>query len=61
MNIFLALGASGNTRLYIRRKRDYETLLNVSVDDAIAENQPTEFVIEITTGLKIYCANVLIK
>lgn len=44
------IGGWGNTRLIIRRKRGYEDLADVTIDDALAVDQPTKFVIEITTG-----------
>lgn len=44
------LGAWGNTRVIIRRKRGYEDMTDVTVDDPLAVDQPTKFVIEITTG-----------
>ena len=45
------LGGEGNSKLKIRRKRGYEDLLNIDYSDAIAEDQPTKFVIEITNGM----------
>lgn len=47
---FVVLGAWGNTRIIIRRKRGYEDMTDVTVDDPLATDQPTKFVIEITTG-----------
>lgn len=44
------LGGEGNSKLKIRRKRGYEELLTLDYSDAIAEDQPTKFVIEITNG-----------
>lgn len=34
----------------ISRKKGYETLAEIPIDDSIAEEQPTKFVLEITTG-----------
>lgn len=40
----------GNEKVVISRKRGYEELVEIKNDDSIAEDQPTKFVIEITTG-----------
>lgn len=44
------IGSVGNTKIIIRRKRGYETLVEVDIDDAIDENVPTKFVLEVTNG-----------
>lgn len=55
---FVAIAAWGNTKVIIRRKQGYEELTTVEADDIIAEDQPTKFVIEITTGTVTIESNV---
>lgn len=40
----------GDEFVEISRKRGYDTLLQIPADDFLAENQPTKFVLEVTTG-----------
>lgn len=40
----------GNEKVEINRKKGYDNLAEMEIDDAITEEQPTKFVLEVTTG-----------
>lgn len=48
--LLLLISVLGNEKLEINRKKGYDNLAEVPIDDAIAEEQPTKFVLEVTTG-----------
>lgn len=58
---FVPFAVLGDEFIEISRKRGYETLLQIRADDILAEDQPTKFVLEVTTGtqtkitLRLFC------